>query len=78
LYGVYFKGNRDLRRIITNYGFKGHPLRKEFPLTGFCDISYYDEEKKVASELIELAQQFRIFSLQNEWNRQDRDKEIYV
>jgi NADH-quinone oxidoreductase subunit C len=55
-----------LRRIVTDYGFKGHPLRKDFPLTGFVEVYYNDEEKKIVYELVELAQEYRVFSLQNQ------------
>jgi NADH:ubiquinone oxidoreductase subunit C len=65
LFGIHFDGNPDLRRIITDYGFKGHPLRKDFPLTGFLEIYYNDEEKKIVYEPVELAQEYRVFCLRN-------------
>jgi NADH-quinone oxidoreductase subunit C len=68
LYGIHFEGNPDLRRIITDYGFKGHPLRKDFPLTGFLEIYYNDEEKKIVYEPVELAQDYRVFHLWNPWS----------
>lgn len=68
LYGIFFKGNYDLRRILTDYGFSGHALRKDFPLTGFLEIFYNDETKRITYEAVELAQEFRTFSLQSAWN----------
>ena len=50
MFGVYFKGNSDLRRILTDYGFKGHPLRKDFPLTGFIEVRYINNEKRILAE----------------------------
>jgi NADH:ubiquinone oxidoreductase subunit C len=67
LYGIHFEGNNDLRRIVTDYGFKGHPLRKDFPLTGFLEVYYNDEEKKIVYEPVEVAQEYRVFCLQNPW-----------
>jgi NADH-quinone oxidoreductase subunit C len=67
LYGIFFQNHKDLRRILTDYGFKGHPLRKEFPLSGFLEVYYNDEEKRIVYEGIELAQEYRAFNLQNNW-----------
>ena len=61
LYGILFAGNPDLRRIVTDYGFDGHPLRKDFPLTGFVEPRYDDEKKRVVYEPVELIQDFRDF-----------------
>ena len=63
LFGIYFTENGDLRRILTDYGFTGHPLRKDFPLTGFHELVYNDAEGRVTAEPVELAQEFRVFHL---------------
>jgi NADH-quinone oxidoreductase subunit C len=67
LYGVTFAGNSDLRRILTDYGFEGHPLRKDFPLTGFVEMRYSEAEKRVVYEPVELAQDFRAFDFLTPW-----------
>ena len=61
LYGVIFTGHPDMRRLLTDYGFEGHPLRKDFPLTGFVEVRYDDQEKRVLYEPVRLAQEFRNF-----------------
>jgi NADH-quinone oxidoreductase subunit C len=68
LYGVTFAGNVDLRRILTDYGFEGHPLRKDFPLTGYTEMRYSEAEKRVVYEPVELSQDFRSFDLLTPWN----------
>jgi len=67
LYGVTFAGNEDLRRILTDYGFEGHPFRKDFPLTGYTELRYSEEEKRVVYEPVELAQDLRQFDFLSPW-----------
>jgi len=67
MYGVLFEGNPDLRRILTDYGFQGHPQRKDFPLTGFVELRYSEEEKRVVYEPVQLAQDFRNFDFMSPW-----------
>jgi NADH-quinone oxidoreductase subunit C len=67
LFGVYFSDHPDLRRILTDYGFEGHPLRKDFPLTGFVESRYDDELKRVVYEPVALTQEFRRFDFQSPW-----------
>ena len=67
MYGVKFKDHPDLRRILTDYGFEGHPLRKDFPLTGHTEVRYSEDQKKVVSEPIKLEQNFRNFDYESPW-----------
>ena len=67
LYGVYFSNHPDLRRILTDYGFEGHPLRKDFPLTGFVELRYDDLQKRVVYEPVKLTQEFRTFDFMSPW-----------
>lgn len=67
LFGVLFAGNADLRRILTDYGFRGHPLRKDFPQTGYTELRYSEEEKRVVYEPVQLAQDFRTFDFLSPW-----------
>ncbi len=67
LYGVLFVGHPDLRRILTDYGFDGHPLRKDFPMTGFVEVRYDDQEKRVRYEPVRLSQEFRQFDFLSPW-----------
>jgi NADH-quinone oxidoreductase subunit C len=67
LYGVLFEGNPDLRRILTDYGFRGHPQRKDFPLTGYVEMRYSEEQKRVVYEPVRLAQDFRNFDFLSPW-----------
>jgi len=67
LYGVLFTGHPDLRRLLTDYGFQGHPLRKDFPLTGFVEVRWDDEQKRVVYDKVRLAQEFRNFDFLSPW-----------
>jgi NADH-quinone oxidoreductase subunit C len=71
MYGILFSGHPDLRRILTDYGFDGHPLRKDFPLTGFHEVRYDDEEKRVVYEPVKLNQEFRNFDFLSPWEGTD-------
>jgi NADH-quinone oxidoreductase subunit C len=71
MYGVLFDGNDDLRRILTDYGFQGHPFRKDFPLTGYVECRYSEEQKRVVYEPVKLAQDFRTFDFLSPWEGAD-------
>jgi NADH-quinone oxidoreductase subunit C len=71
LYGVLFTGHPDLRRLLTDYGFEGHPLRKDFPLTGFVEVRYDDAQKRVVYEPVRLNQEFRNFDFLSPWEGAD-------
>ena len=71
MYGVLFTGHPDLRRLLTDYGFEGHPLRKDFPTTGFVEVRYDDAAKRVVYEPVELKQEFRNFDFLSPWEGTD-------
>lgn len=71
MFGVVFAGNPDLRRILTDYGFEGHPFRKDFPMTGYTELRYSEEEKRVVYEPVELAQEMRSFDFLSPWEGAD-------
>ena len=76
VYGIKFKNHPDLRRILTDYGFKGHPLRKDFPLTGFNEVRYSEKDKKVIYEPVKLEQNYRNFDFESPWEGTNYIKEI--
>jgi NADH-quinone oxidoreductase subunit C len=72
LFGIYFADNPDLRRILTDYGFEGHPLRKDFPLTGYVELKYDEDQKRVVYEPVRLKQEFRYFDFLSPWEGMDK------
>jgi NADH-quinone oxidoreductase subunit C len=72
LFGIFFDGNPDLRRILTDYGFDGHPLRKDFPLTGYVEMRYDEAQKRVVYEPVQLPQEFRRFDFLSPWEGMDK------
>tara|TARA_B100000900_G_C20422127_1_gene651409 strand:+ start:48 stop:662 length:615 start_codon:yes stop_codon:yes gene_type:complete len=76
MYGIKFKNHPDLRRILTDYGFKGHPLRKDFPLTGFNEVRYSEKDKKVIYETVKLEQNYRNFDFESPWEGTNYIKEM--
>jgi len=71
MYGIMFAGHPDLRRVLTDYGFEGHPLRKDFPLTGYVELRYSEDEKRVMYEPVKLTQEFRKFDFESPWEGTD-------
>ena len=71
MYGILFSGHPDLRRLLTDYGFQGYPLRKDFPLTGYVEVRYDDEAKRVVYEPVKLVQEFRSFDFESPWEGPD-------
>jgi NADH-quinone oxidoreductase subunit C len=71
MYGIMFSGHPDLRRILTDYGFQGFPLRKDFPLTGYVEVRYDDAQKRVVYEPVKLTQEFRSFDFMSPWEGTD-------
>jgi len=69
--GIYIEQHPDLRRILTDYGFEGYPLRKDFPLSGYTEVRYDDSQKRVISEPIELSQEFRVFNFNSPWESKE-------
>src|SRR5207237_7019349 len=72
MYGILFSGHPDLRRILTDYGFQGFPLRKDFPLTGYVEVRYDDDQKRVVYEPVKLTQEFRSFDFISPWEGMDK------
>ena len=69
MFGIFFNNHPDLRRILTDYGFEGHPLRKDFPLSGFLEVYYNELKKKVVYKPINLSQQYKFFEFKTPWNK---------
>lgn len=76
LFGVFFQNHPDLRRILTDYGFQGHPLRKDFPLSGYVEVSYDEKLKRVISQPLELTQEFRSFDFRSPWSTSFASKKL--
>jgi NADH-quinone oxidoreductase subunit C len=68
MFGIFFTNHPDLRRILTDYGFVGHPLRRDFPLSGYSEVKYDEFKKRIVNQPVKLTQKFRTFDLTNSWN----------
>jgi NADH dehydrogenase (ubiquinone) Fe-S protein 3 len=69
MFGIFFQENKDLRRILTDYGFEGYPLRKDFPLSGYVEVRYDDAQRRVVVEPLEMTQEFRLFDFSSPWEK---------
>ena len=78
MFGLVFIKHPDLRRILTDYGFNGYPLRKDFPLVGFIELRYDDEHKRIVYESIEMSQEFRFFNFLSPWDQINNKKNINI
>ena len=78
LFGIFFSGHPDLRRILTDYGFDGHPLRKDFPLTGYVEVRYDDAQKRVVEEPVKLTQEYRDFDFLSPWEGMNINKDEII
>ena len=78
LFGIFFSGHPDLRRILTDYGFDGHPLRKDFPLTGYVEVRYDDAQKRVVYEPVKLTQEYRDFDFLSPWEGMNINKDEII
>ena len=78
LFGIFFSGHPDLRRILTDYGFDGHPLRKDFPLTGYVEVRYDDAQKRVVYEPVKLTQEYRDFDFESPWEGMNINKDEII
>lgn len=76
MFGIFFTNHPDLRRILTDYGFQGHPLRKDFPVTGYTEVRYDETEKRVIYEPLELSQEFRSFDFASPWESLDKSTKL--
>ncbi len=72
MFGIFFSNHPDLRRILTDYGFQGHPLRKDFPLSGYVEVRYDDSEKRVIATPVEMTQEFRYFDFASPWEQLEK------
>ena len=73
MFGIFFYNHPDLRRILTDYGFEGYPLRKDFPLSGYLEVYYNELKKRVVYEPIQLSQKYRLFEFNSPWNKKNND-----
>ena len=76
MFGIYFSNHPDLRRILTDYGFQGHPLRKDFPISGYMEVRYDDEMRKIIYDFLEITQENRLFNRRSPWEKNNVEKFI--